>query len=64
PGGVPFADLGRVELVGTFTPTGSGTHRLAVRSGGTAGTTRAVVRAASRRRVTLRGRAKVCGTGW
>ncbi|WP_432070255.1 glycoside hydrolase family 3 protein [Streptomyces sp. AA1529] len=34
PGGVPFADLGRVELVGTFTPAGSGTHRLAVRGVG------------------------------
>ncbi|MBO8196981.1 glycoside hydrolase family 3 protein [Streptomyces smyrnaeus] len=34
PGGVSFADLGRVELVGEFTPRESGTHRLAVRGVG------------------------------
>jgi beta-glucosidase len=34
PGEVSFADLGRVELVGEFTPRESGTHRLAVRGVG------------------------------
>ncbi|WP_051857084.1 beta-glucosidase family protein [Streptomyces sp. NRRL S-1868] len=34
PGGVPLADLGRVELVGEFTPEDDGTHRLAVRGVG------------------------------
>ncbi|WP_243274658.1 beta-glucosidase [Streptomyces albus subsp. chlorinus] len=34
PGGASFADLGRVELVGEFTPAVSGTHRLAVRGVG------------------------------
>ncbi|WP_344570023.1 beta-glucosidase family protein [Streptomyces axinellae] len=34
PGGAPFADLGRVELTGEFTPAESGTHRLAVRGVG------------------------------
>ncbi|MBO8194644.1 glycoside hydrolase family 3 C-terminal domain-containing protein [Streptomyces oryzae] len=34
PGGIPFPDLGRVELVGEFTPGTSGTHRLAVRGVG------------------------------
>ncbi len=34
PGGASFADLGRVELVGTFTPVRGGTHRLAVRGVG------------------------------
>ncbi|MGI5347656.1 beta-glucosidase [Streptomyces sp. CA-250714] len=34
PGDVSFADLGRVELVGEFTPRQSGTHRLAVRGVG------------------------------
>ncbi|MFI8848684.1 glycoside hydrolase family 3 C-terminal domain-containing protein [Streptomyces sp. NPDC053499] len=34
PGGVSFADLGRVELLGSFTPGETGTHRLAVRGVG------------------------------
>lgn len=34
PGGAAFADLGRVELTGEFTPQESGTHRLAVRGTG------------------------------
>ncbi|WP_326806943.1 glycoside hydrolase family 3 C-terminal domain-containing protein [Streptomyces sp. NBC_01775] len=34
PGGASFADLGRVELTGEFTPLESGAHRLAVRGVG------------------------------
>ncbi|MDJ1138525.1 beta-glucosidase family protein [Streptomyces iconiensis] len=34
PGGASFADLGRVELTGEFTPVETGTHRLAVRGVG------------------------------